>query len=149
VNTDNRNRTASDIRHLFSKYGGNLGETGCVSWMFNRIGSIIVPKASVKIDGEDFLLFALDCGADDVKEEENFFEVTTPMDQLMQVVAALEQQVEVEGADLIMQPQNIMEINDEGLAGKVFKLVDMLEDHDDVKNLYANFSVSDEIANKI
>ena len=149
IATDNRNRTASDIRHLFSKYGGNLGESGCVSWMFDRIGSISVPKSSVKMDLEDFLMFALDCGAEDVKEEdEEYYEVITAMDQLMQVVGAMESEVMIESADLIMQPQNMMDIADEELAGKILKLVDVLEDHDDVQNLYANFSIPDEIMEK-
>jgi len=150
IETDNRNRTAADVRHLFSKYGGNLGETGCVGWMFKRMGMITIDREDLKLDGEEFLMAALEAGAEDVREEEEVFEVLTTPDSLMSVVEALEaQKIVVDEFQIAMIPESTIEINDADQAAKLLKLVGMLEDHDDVQELYGNFSIPDDILDQI
>jgi YebC/PmpR family DNA-binding regulatory protein len=149
IATDNRNRTASDIRHLFAKHGGNLGENGCVSWMFDHVGLITSPRAGLTMEADDLFLYAVECGADDVREEDDCYEIVTAMDQLMKVVSELEKRLPVESADLIMQPQTMLEITDVDLARKILKLIDILDDHDDVQNVYANLSVSETILDSL
>lgn len=149
IATDNRNRTSADIRHLFSKYGGNMGENGCVSWMFKQVGMITILKEKVEMDADDFMMSMIECGADDVREDEEVYEVITAMDQFMQVVEEVEKVVPYEEADLVMLPQNMMEINDAEMAAKVLRLVDMLEDHDDVETAYTNAAIADEIMEQL
>lgn len=149
IATDNRNRTASDIRHLFAKHNGNLGETGCVAYMFERVGSITISCEDLKTDVDEFMLLALEAGADDVREDEEEIEVITSPENFMAVKEALEKDVKVEAADIIMMPNNTVEINDEAMAAKVMKLIDALEDHDDVQDVYANFNIPDEILDKL
>jgi len=150
IATDNRNRTASEIRHLFAKYGGNLGESGCVSWMFDRVGLITIKKENIKGDYEEFILSAIELGADDVREDdEEIIEIITPVDKFMEIQESLAKEIQLESADLVMLPQNTVEIDDEEVAGKILKLIDILEDHDDVENVYANFSINDEIMEKL
>ncbi|MDD4563089.1 MAG: YebC/PmpR family DNA-binding transcriptional regulator, partial [Syntrophomonadaceae bacterium] len=141
IATDNRNRTASEIRHLFSKANGNLGESGCVAWMFKRAGYIALSKESLELDEEELMLTALELGADDVREEEDSYEVITSPEVFMEVKEGLEGQgIKLEDADVVMLPENTMEINDSETAARVIKLVDLLEDHDDVQNVYTNMS---------
>jgi YebC/PmpR family DNA-binding regulatory protein len=123
--TDNKNRTVADIRHAFSKSGGNLGETGCVSWMFDKKGSILVDKDTI---GEEELMDkALEAGAEDVVEEDNVFQVITEPDDFEAVRADLETDgVKFVEAEVAMIPQNV-------------------EEHDDVQNVFSNFDISDEI----
>jgi len=150
IATDNRNRTASDIRHLFSKYGGNLGESGCVSWMFNRCGLIGIERNKLPGDAEEFMLTAIEYGADDVRDEDGeMLEVICAIDNFMQLKEALEQEVELAEADISYLPQTLTEISDEELALKVLKLIDILEDHDDVQNVYANFSIDEALMEKL
>lgn len=149
IATDNRNRTASDIRHLFSKYGGNLGETGCVSYLFDRVGLITVNMEDLKMDAEEFMLTAIEMGADDVREDEDILEIITSPDMFMEVKENLEKEVKIEDADIVMLPQTTVEITDEAIAVKILKLIDVLEDHDDVQNLYSNFSIPDELMDKL
>jgi len=149
IATDNRNRTASDIRHLFSKHGGNLGETGCVGYMFERVGSLTVNRENLKVDVEEFMLQAIEAGADDVKEDDDEIEVITSPENFMAVKDALEKEVTFEEADIVMLPSNTVDITDEVMAAKVLRLIDVLEDHDDVQNVYANFSIPDEILEKL
>ncbi len=149
IATDNRNRTSADIRHLFSKYGGNMGENGCVSWMFEHVGLITLNKESVTLDADEFMLSMVECGADDVRENDENYEVITPMDQLMQVVEQVEKIAPIEEADLAMIPKNMMEVTDKDLAEKVLKLIDVLEDHDDVENVYSNLSIADELIEQL
>lgn len=150
IETDNRNRTAADVRHLFSKYGGNLGETGCVGWMFKRMGLITIDRENLQMDGEEFLLAALEAGAEDVREEEEVFEVLTTPDTLMSVVEALEaQKIPVEEFQIAMVPENTVEITDADQAAKLLKLVGMLEDYDDVQEVYGNFTIADDIMDKL
>jgi YebC/PmpR family DNA-binding regulatory protein len=150
IATDNRNRTASEIRHLFSKANGNLGESGCVAWMFNRAGYIVLSKESLKLDEEELMLTALELGADDVREEDDSYEVITSPEVFMEVKEGLEGQgIKLEDADVVMLPENTVEINDADTAARVIKLIDLLEDHDDVQNVYTNMSISDEILEQI
>jgi YebC/PmpR family DNA-binding regulatory protein len=146
IATDNRNRTASEVRHLFSKANGNLGETGCVAWMFKRAGYIALNKENLQLDEEELMLIALELGADDVREEDDSYEVITSPEVFMEVKEGLEGQgIKLEEADVVMLPENTVEINDADTAARVIKLVDLLEDHDDVQNVFTNMSISDEI----
>lgn len=150
IATDNRNRTASEVRHLFSKNNGNLGESGCVAWMFKRAGFISISKEELTMDEEELMLAALDLGADDVREEEESFEIITSPEVFMEVKEGLEAQgIKLEDADIVMLPENSVEINDLDTAAKIIKLVDLLEDHDDVQNVYTNMSIPDEIMDKL
>jgi len=150
IATDNRNRTASDIRHLFSKYGGNLGETGCVSYLFDRVGLITINREDIKGDLEEFMLLAIEMGADDVKDDdEESLEIVTSPDMFMEVKEKLEKEIKIEDADIVMLPQTTVEITDEAVAIKILKLIDVLEDHDDVQNLYSNFSLPDDLMDKL
>ncbi|MEA4926637.1 MAG: YebC/PmpR family DNA-binding transcriptional regulator [Syntrophomonadaceae bacterium] len=149
IATDNRNRTAADIRHLFAKHNGNLGETGCVAYMFDRVGSITINRENLKTDVDEFMLQAIEAGAEDVKEDEEEIEVITAPENFIAVKEALEKDVKIEEADIIMMPGNIVDITDEAMAAKVLKLIDALEDHDDVQDVYANFNIPDEILDKL
>lgn len=145
--TDNKNRTVSEIRHLFSKYNGSMGETGCVSWMFSRVGVIAVPKASV---GEEQLMEqALEAGADDVKDEGEHFEVLCAYGEVDLVAEKLrEAGVEVESARGVMLPQNTVKL--EGRAAEVMlRLYEALEDHDDVQHAWSNCDIDDELLEKL
>lgn len=142
--TDNKNRTVADIRHFFAKSGGNLGESGCVSWMFDKKGSLLVDKSVVS---EDKLLdIVLDAGAEDVAEEENEFQVITVPDDFSAVLEALESEnIPLIESSISMIPKNVIEIIDEKAAKQVLTLLEKLEDHEDVQNVYANFDIPDEI----
>lgn len=149
IATDNRNRTASEVRHLFSKHNGNLGENGCVAWMFKRVGLISINRENIK-DEEDLMMKALEAGADDIREEDEYFEVLSTPDMFMEVKEALESEGFVlEESDVVLLPENTVEINDQDMAAKIIKLVDLLEDHDDVQNVYTNMSIPDEILEKL
>lgn len=146
IATDNRNRTASEVRHLFSKNNGNLGETGCVAWMFKRVGLITIDKEKVAADEDDFMLQSLEAGAEDVKSEDEVYEIITAPELLIEVREALEaENIAVEMADLIMMPDTTVSVEDEATALKVLKLIDLLEDHDDVQNVYSNADIPDSI----
>ncbi len=139
--TDNRNRTVSEIRTIFSKHGGNLGEAGCVAWMFERKGVI-----TVKDVDEDLLMeVAIEAGAEDVSQEEGLFSVITAVEDLDRVREAIEAKgIKVESARLTYIPQSTVRVEGEK-AEKLIKLLDALEDHDDVQNVYANFDVPEEV----
>lgn len=142
--TDNRNRTAADIRHLFSKNGGNLGETGCVSWMFKKKGLFIV-EPSNKISEEDLMLLVLEAGAEDFKTEDGQYEIITSPDDFDQVQQILEtNKIKTETALITMIPDTSMALaGDEAL--KMMKLMDVLEEHDDVQEVYSNFDIPEEL----
>ncbi len=143
IMTDNRNRTAADIRHLFAKHGGNLGEAGCVSWMFDKKGLFLVDKDGV--NEEDLMLIALEAGAEDIKSEDDQYEVTTAPDDWEQVRAALEAaKVQTASAQITMVPQTTVELAGDD-AVKMLKLMDALEDHDDVQEVYANFDIPEDM----
>ena len=142
--TDNKNRTVADIRHSFSKSGGNLGESGCVAWMFDKKGSILIDKSA--IDEEELMDKALEAGAEDVIEEENVFQVITAPDDFEAVREALQSEsLEFIEAVVSLIPQNTVDITEEKTAKQVLRLLESLEDHDDVQSVSANFDIPDEI----
>jgi YebC/PmpR family DNA-binding regulatory protein len=146
--TDNRNRTVADIRHYFSKSNGNLGESGCVAWMFDKKGLIQVDKASTS--EEALLEVALEAGAEDVVEEENEFQIITTPESFDEVREALEKAgVEMLEASVSMIPQNTVEVTEEKPARALLKLLESLEDHDDVQNVHANFDIDDDLMEKL
>lgn len=142
--TDNRNRTASEVRHLFSRHGGNLGATGAVAWQFERRGLILVTAGDV--DEDDLVLAAAEAGADDVARDGAVFEVSSAPEALAHVRTALEQAgFPIESAELSMVPKVTVEIADEGVAKQVVRLVEGLEDNDDVQDVYTNFDIPDAV----
>jgi YebC/PmpR family DNA-binding regulatory protein len=142
--TDNRNRTASDVRHLFTKHGGNLGATGAVAWQFERRGVVLVPADGV--DEDELLLVAADAGADDVERDGSTFQVTSAPEALTAVREALQGAgLTVESVELAMVPKTTVAIPDESTAKKVVRLVEGLEDNDDVQDVYANFDIPEEV----
>ena len=145
IMTDNRNRTAGEIRHLFSKYGGNLGESGCVAWMFDKKGLIMIDKEDLNADPDDVMMTALDAGAEDMKEEEDSIEITCGPEEFEAVETALrEAGLPVSVAEITMIPQTTVALEGSE-AEKMLKLMDALEDHDDVQNVYSNFDIDDEM----
>ncbi|MTV49698.1 YebC/PmpR family DNA-binding transcriptional regulator [Heliobacillus mobilis] len=152
--TDNRNRTAGEVRHLFSKSGGNLGESGCVSWIFESKGVILVntdlEAGGITVDEEEFMLTALEAGALDVSVDGEEVEVLTAPDELSAVRQAIEDAgYPIASAEVTLVPQNTTEITDKDMAIKLLKLMDALEEHDDVQNAYANFDIDDELMDQI
>ena len=144
VLTDSRNRAASDMRHIFSKYGGNLGESGCVNWMFDKKGVLSIMKEDNKIDEEELLLLVLEAGADDMQVEEEFYEITTQPEAFEAVKTAIEEaSITIESADIAMVPQNTIQLTGDD-SQKMLKLMEKLEENDDVQNVYANFDISQE-----
>jgi len=143
VATDNRNRTAGDVRHIFTKHGGNLAEAGAVAYLFKLRGVILVDKSAVS---EDALIeTVLDAGADDVNAEGDSFEILTPPAQLEPVKAALAaKRVPVQSADVTKVASMQVPLDESG-AEAVLRLIDALEDHDDVQKVYSNFNVPDDI----
>ncbi|MDI3503072.1 MAG: hypothetical protein PWP64_8 [Candidatus Cloacimonadota bacterium] len=142
VMTDNKNRTVADLRHTFAKYGGNLAETGAVSWNFEMKGFFNVPVAG--LDEEEFLMQALEAGAEDVEMGDEYFDIYTSPTEFHSVLANMEDAgFPVENAELIRVPKNT--INADDVAPKLMKLIDMLEDLDDVQKVYANYEISDEV----
>jgi YebC/PmpR family DNA-binding regulatory protein len=143
VMTDNKNRTVAEVRHIFSKHGGNLGENGCVSWIFEKKGSLLFDKKGLNED--DLMELALDSGAEDVREEENEFEVITDPGLFEQVKKALDcKNVKYIKAQVTMIPQTTVRLEAEK-ALQMLKLMEKLEDNDDVQNAYANFDIPDDI----
>ncbi len=146
VLTDNKNRTVSDIRRLFAKYGGNLGENGCVAWMFDKKGLITVDKSQV--DEERLLSLVLDAGAEDVREEDEIFEVVTPPEDFEKVRERLEQKkIAFSSAQVTMIPKSTVSIEGKHVE-QILKLTEELEDHDDVQSVAANFDIPKEFMEK-
>ncbi len=142
--TDNRNRTASDVRHLFSKHGGNLGATGAVAWQFERRGIVLV--AAEGADEDELVLAAADAGADDVELDGSSFVVSSTPDDLTRVRAALEGAgFELESVGLAMVAKTTVAIAEESTAKQVVRLVEGLEDNDDVQDVYANFDIPEAV----
>ena len=142
--TDNRNRTASEVRHLFSKFGGNLGATGAVAWQFERRGVLLVPMDSV--DEDELVLAAAEGGADDVELDGSTYQVTCAPEELRSVREAIEASgYAVESSELSMVPKTTVAIRDESAARTVIRLVEGLEEADDVQDVYANFDISEAI----
>ncbi len=142
--TDNRNRTVSELRYLFSKYGGNLGETGCVSWMFEKKG--VISFAKNEIDEERLMELAIEAGAEDIKIEEDEFEVITSPEEFDRIKQFFDKAgLKYERAEITMICKNVVKITDKNQAERILKLMDALEDHDDVQKVYANFDIPEEI----
>ncbi len=142
--TDNKNRTAADIRHYFSKYNGNLGSTGCVSYLFERKGVIAI-KNDGQINEEDLMLTVLEVGADDLKNEEDIFEVITPPENFMAVLKGIKSSGynNVNG-EVLYIPQTTTKIDNEEDTKTIAKLIDALEDNDDVQEIYHNWEIPDD-----
>jgi YebC/PmpR family DNA-binding regulatory protein len=142
--TDNRNRTASDVRHTFAKNDGNLGGSGAVSWLFERRGVVLVPAAGV--DEDELMLAAAEGGAEDVALDGSSYQVLTAPENLAAVREAIEQAgFTIDSAELTMLPKTTVEVADEGDAKKVLRLMDQLEDNDDVQDVYANFDIPEQV----
>ena len=145
--TDNRNRTASEVRSYFSKQGGNLGETGSVSFMFDRIGRIAYKPDAASAD--DMLEAAIEAGADDCQSSDEEHEITCETDALGSVRDALEGRFgEADSVKIVWRPQNTIEINEE-TGASILKLIDLLEDNDDVQTVYSNFELPDEVLERL
>lgn len=144
ITTDNRNRTASEIRHIFDKYNGNLGESGCVAWMFNKKGQIILEKRN-DIDEDEVMLVALEAGAEDVIVEDDMIQIITEPKNLEEVKNEIQNNdFKISSAEITMIPSNTVKLEGKA-AEQVMKLVEELEDHDDVQEVYANFDIPEEI----
>jgi YebC/PmpR family DNA-binding regulatory protein len=144
VLTDNRNRTAGEVRHIFARHDGNLAESGAVAWLFERKGVVLVDRDST--DEDELTLAAADAGAEDVAEEGSSFEVTCAPEDLTAVREALEAAgIAVTDAEVTMLPKTTVEIEDESVARKVLKLIDGLEENDDVQDVYANFDIPEHV----
>ena len=143
VLTDNRNRTGADIRSLFSRNGGSIAEPGAVAWQFDRKGQVLVER---KADEDELMMVALDAGAEDLADDGELWRVTTPPTDLHKVRNAIEEAgMTVESSDLTMVPQSTIPLEDAEGAKKVLRLIDALDEHDDVQNVHANFDIPDSI----
>jgi len=142
IMTDNRNRTAGDVRHLFSKYGGNLGESGCVAWMFEKKGVVRIARNGA--DEDEVLMAALEAGGEDVQSDDEGFTIYSDPASFEEVRNALEEAgYEIESAEISMQPKNTVAV--EGAdAKRLLQLLEALEDHDDIQDVQANFDISEE-----
>jgi YebC/PmpR family DNA-binding regulatory protein len=148
VLTDNKNRTVAEVRHLLSKHGGNLGESGCVAWMFEKKGLIKVDKSN--FDEEELFLISVEAGADDMNSDDGeLYEIYTDPDQLETVQAELEKNsVIISSAERTMIPQNTIKLEDK-TAEHMLKLMETLDDHDDIQEIYANFDIDDDVMAKV
>jgi YebC/PmpR family DNA-binding regulatory protein len=145
--TDNRNRTAGEIRHIFSKNGGNLGETGCVGWMFNEKGQLTLMKETLKFNEDELMLIALEAGAEDVQQEDESFVIyTEPADMEIVRQGLINQGIEIAEAGVDLIPQNTVEVTDPDQAKKLIRLMDLLEEHDDTQGVSANFEFADSLS---
>ncbi|OWY62447.1 YebC/PmpR family DNA-binding transcriptional regulator [cyanobacterium TDX16] len=143
VLTDNRNRTGADVRSLFTRNGGSLAEPGAVAWQFERTGVVIVPRS---VEEDALMEVALDAGAEDLVDEGDTWRVTCPPSELTTVRDALEEHgIPFDSADVTMLPTSTVELGTADEAKAVLRLIDLLDDHDDVQDVYANFDIPDEI----
>jgi YebC/PmpR family DNA-binding regulatory protein len=144
--TDNRNRTSAEVRHAFTKHGGSLGEPGSVAWIFEKRGVVVVDGERY---GEEDLITAIDAGAEDVEEDGGLLRVLSEPGDLNAVRAALEQEgVDIESSDVAMEPKSTVDVG-EGEAGSLLRLLDALEELDDVNEVHANFDIPDEVMQKV
>lgn len=145
--TDNKVRTVAEIRHLFGKYGGNMGENGSVAWIFERKGLITVPIA--QYSEEELFEIVLECGAEDMTSEEEFYEITTAYEDFSEVRSKLEEKgIVIENAELTRIPQNTVPLEGKK-AEQLMKLIELFDEHDDVQNVYANFDIDDKEMERI
>jgi YebC/PmpR family DNA-binding regulatory protein len=142
--TDNRNRTGSEVKNIFTRNGGSLAEPGAVSWQFERKGVIILEKGAASED--DLMLAALDAGAEDIEDQGDTWQVTTPPTELHAVRTAIEAAgITFTSSDLTMLPSQSVPLGDAASAKAVLRVIDALEEHDDVQNVYANFDIPDDV----
>ncbi len=141
--TDNRNRTAGEIRHLFSRHGGNLGESGCVAWLFSRTGLITIPREENDVDEDRVLSLALEAGADDVSVEEDAFQVMVEPERLEEVRAALEAAGLKVTGEITYLPSTEVDVRGRE-AEQLYRLLSALEDHDDVQEVHTNWAMAEE-----
>jgi YebC/PmpR family DNA-binding regulatory protein len=142
--TDNRNRTGAEIRNVFSRNGGSFAEPGAVSWQFDRRGIVLVPKSAASED--DLMLLAADAGAEDIRDGGDNWEVVTPATELHAVRTAIEAAgTPVASSDLVYEPNISVELTEENAAKSVLRLIEALEDHDDVEAVWANFDIPDAV----
>ncbi len=144
ITTDNRNRTASELRHILSEHGGNLGEEGCVAWMFEHRGQLILDNTEQDYDIDDVIMDALEAGAADVREEDNLIRILTAPEDYMQVKEELNDSYDFSDSGLVMLPNNEVDLSFRE-AKKVLELMEELEDHDDVQEVYTNFNIPEDI----
>ncbi|MCK4778140.1 MAG: YebC/PmpR family DNA-binding transcriptional regulator [Actinomycetia bacterium] len=148
VLTDNRNRAASDIRNIFSKYNGNLGESGCVSWIFNKQGIILIGKKNT-VKEDELLSVVLEAGGEDLRVEDGIYEIITSQADFNNVKKMVEDKgFEIESAQITMVPKNTVKLKKEE-AKKVLKLVNILEEHDDIQEVYSNFDIEENVLEEI
>ena len=146
--TDNKNRTVADVRHYFAKSNGNLGESGCVGWMFDKRGVIVVDAEG--LDEEELMDIAIEAGAEDVVEDEATFQILTAPEDFSEVVDSLEKSgIKTVEASISMVPKNTIEVTEEKPARALLKLLENLEDHDDVQKVHANFDIPDELMEQL
>jgi YebC/PmpR family DNA-binding regulatory protein len=146
VLTDNKNRTVSEIRRLFTKHGGNMGEAGSVAWMFDKKGLITVEEA--QIDEDRLMAIVLEAGAEDVRDEEEIFEVITTVEEFEKVKERLElEKITIASAQLTMLPKNTVDVDEKNVE-QILRLTEELEDHDDVQSVSANFNIPSELMEK-
>lgn len=145
--TDNRNRTVAELRHLLGKHNGRLGEAGSVSWMFTKKGTIRVSTNA--IDEDELLMIIIDAGADDMQPTDDYYEIKTSLENFEKVKQALnEKEIPIESAELRMEPNSNIRVEGKE-AEHVIKLIEILDEHDDVQNVYANFEIDDEMFEKL
>jgi len=148
--TDNKNRTAAEVRHVFTKYGGKMGSTGCVSYLFTRKGMIVIGDDEAEVDVDKAMEIAIEAGAEDVEEGGGNVVVTTAMEDLHQVASAIgEAGLPVRTAELVMEASTEVQITDEKEAAGVLRLVGLLDDLDDVSKVSANFDIDEELLGKL
>jgi YebC/PmpR family DNA-binding regulatory protein len=142
--TDNRNRTASEVRHIFAKFGGNLGTTGAVAWQFERRGVVLVPAKGV--DEDELFMAAAEGGAEDIDADGDVIQVTSAPEDLQALRGAIEAAgFPIESVELSMLPKNTVAVDDEGKAKQLMRLIEALEDDDDVQEVYANFDIPEQV----
>jgi YebC/PmpR family DNA-binding regulatory protein len=145
--TDNRNRTGADIRSIFTRNGGSIAEPGAVGWQFDRKGQVLVDR---KVEEDDLMLVALEAGADDLADDGELWRVMCPPTELHKVRTAIEEAgMAVDSSDLTMVPQSTIALDNAEAARKVLRLIDALDEHDDVQNVHANFDIPDEILESV
>jgi YebC/PmpR family DNA-binding regulatory protein len=146
--TDNRNRTGSEVKNIFNRNGGSLAEPGAVSWQFERKGVILIAKSATTED--DLMLVVLDAGAEDVEDHGDTWQVVTPAHDLHAVRTAIEEAgIAFENSDLTMLPQQTVPLEDAASAKQVLRVIDALEEHDDVQNVYANFDIPSDVLDAV
>jgi YebC/PmpR family DNA-binding regulatory protein len=147
VLTDNRNRTSAEVRNAFTKHGGSMAEPGAVAWQFERKGVVLADRAA---DEDELMLLALDAGAEDIADDGEAWRITTPPSDLHAVRAALEEAgVGVSSSELTMVPNATIAVEETDVAKRVLRLIDALDDNDDVQDVYANFDIADELLEAI